>query len=68
MKEPDAQALIEKLKTRGYSPRVESLDLGAVKWNRILLGSFPSREAAIKFADEFNRKENLEALVMSSSN
>ena len=39
-----------------------------VKWNRILIGSFPSREAAVKFADEFNRKENLEALVTSSAN
>jgi cell division septation protein DedD len=68
LKEPDAQVLIEKLKTRGYSPRVESLDLGSAKWNRILLGSFPSREAAIVYADEFNRKENLEALVMSGSN
>jgi cell division septation protein DedD len=68
LKEPDAQVLIEKLKSKGYSPRVESLDLGAAKWSRILLGSFPSREAAIVFADEFNRKENLEALVTSNSN
>lgn len=68
LREPDAQGLIEKLRARGYSPRVESLDLGAAKWTRILLGSFPSREAAIMFADEFNRKENLEALVVSSSN
>ena len=68
MREPDAQVLIDKLRTRGYSPRVESLDFGAAKWTRILIGSFPSREAAITFADEFNRKENLEALVMSSSN
>jgi len=68
LKEPDAQVLIEKLKLRGYSPRVESLDLGAARWTRILLGSFPSREAAIIFADEFNSKENLQALVVSSSN
>jgi cell division septation protein DedD len=68
LREPDAQVLIEKLKLRGYSPRVESLDLGGAKWTRILLGSFPSREVAIIFADEFNRKENLEALVVSSSN
>ncbi|MGC9967119.1 MAG: SPOR domain-containing protein [Syntrophobacteraceae bacterium] len=68
LKETEAQALIEKLKARGYSPRVEALDLGTVKWNRILLGSFPSRESAIKFADEFNSKENLGALVTSNSN
>jgi cell division septation protein DedD len=68
LKETEAQALIEKLKAKGYSPRIEEMDLGTVKWDRILLGSFPSREAAIKFADEFNSKENLEALVTSNQN
>jgi len=68
LREPDAQSLIQQLRAKGYSPRVESLDLGAAKWSRILLGSFPSREAAIVFADEFNRKEKLEALVVSNSN
>jgi cell division septation protein DedD len=68
LKEPDTQALLDKLRAKGYSPRIESLDLGAAKWNRILLGSFPSRDAAIMFADEFNRKENMEAMVVSSSN
>ncbi len=64
LKEPEAQALIEKLKAKGYSPRIEALDLGTVRWNRIMLGSFPSREAAINFAEEFNKKEKMEALVM----
>jgi hypothetical protein len=68
LKETEAQALVEKLKARGYSPRIEALDLGAVKWKRILLGSFASRESAIKFADEFNSKENLEALVTKDLN
>jgi cell division septation protein DedD len=63
LKETEAQALIEKLRARGYSPRVETLDLGTVKWNRVLVGAFPSRESAIKFAEEFNSKENMEALV-----
>jgi hypothetical protein len=48
--------------------RVESLDLGTATWTRILLGSFPSREAAIMFADQFNSEENLQTLVVSSSN
>ncbi len=68
LRQSDAQVLIEKLRARGYSPRVESLDLGAATWTRILLGSFPSREAAILFADDFNSKENLQALDVSSSN
>jgi cell division septation protein DedD len=68
LKETEAQALIERLKARGYSPRIEEMDLGTVKWNRILLGSFPTRESAVRFADEFNSKENLEALVTSTQN
>jgi len=68
LRESEAQFLIEKLRAKGYPLHIESLDLGSSKWNRILLGSFSSREAAIKFAEEFNRKENMEALVMSSSN
>lgn len=67
MKEPEAQVLVKKLKTRGYSPRIESMDIGAGKWSRVLLGSFASRQAAIAFADEFNSKEKLGALVVSSS-
>jgi cell division septation protein DedD len=68
LKEPDAQAMIEKLRAKGYSPRVESLDLGTSKWSRILLGAFATRQAATEFADEFNRKEHQEALVTNSSN
>jgi len=68
LRQSEAQVLIEKLRARGYSPRVESLDLGTATWTRILLGSFPSRETAILFADDFNSKENLQALVVSSSN
>ena len=51
-------------KTYGDATR----DMSAAKWTLILFGSLPSREASIMFADEFNRKEKLEALVVSSSN
>jgi cell division septation protein DedD len=65
LKESEAEALIEKLKSKGYSLRVESIDLGASKWSRILLGSFATRETAVEYADEFNRKEKMQALVTS---
>jgi len=42
--------------------------MSAAKLTLILVGSLPSREASIMFADEFNRKEKPEALVLSSSN
>lgn len=61
----NAQRLVEQLKGKGYSPRLEALDLnGGGRWNRVLVGSFSSREAALKFAAEFNRKEKLEGLVI----
>ncbi len=66
LKENDARPLVAKLTADGYSPFVESLDLGSTRWNRILLGSFDTRQAAIAFADEFNRKEKTEAMVIST--
>ncbi len=67
LKESDAQKLLDKLKSDGYSPFVESIEFGSAKWNRILLGSFSTREAAITFADRFNKKENTEALVINGA-
>lgn len=68
LKERDARPLVAKLKADGYSPLVETLEFGASKWSRILLGAFPTRKAAIAFAEQFNRKEKTQALVISSSN
>lgn len=67
LKERDAQKLLDKLKGDGYSPFVESIEFGSARWNRILLGSFSTREAAISFADQFNKKENTEALVINGA-
>jgi len=61
----NAQRLIEQLRTKGYSPRLDSLDLSeSGRWNRVLVGSFRSREEAMRFAAEFNRKERMEGLVI----
>jgi len=30
------------------------------RWNRVLVGSFGSRDEALRFAAEFNRKEHME--------
>ncbi len=63
----NAQRLMAQLKAKGYDPRLETLDLNGT-WNRVLVGSFQSREAALKFAAEFNRKEKMEGLVIRESN
>jgi len=70
LKDPEnAQRLMDQLKEKGYTPRLESLDLnGGGRWNRVLVGSFQSRESALKFAAEFNKKENMEGLVIRESN
>jgi cell division septation protein DedD len=67
LRESEARPLVARLQSDGYSPFVESLDLGSTKWSRILLGSFATRKDAIAFADEFNRKEKTEAMVISGS-
>ncbi|MCE5333586.1 MAG: SPOR domain-containing protein [Desulfobacteraceae bacterium] len=64
----NAQRLFDQLRSKGYTPRLEALDLnGGGAWTRVLVGSFQSREAAIRFAAEFNKKENMEGLVVRES-
>lgn len=69
MKEAEnAQRLVDQLRSKGYTPRIESLNLsGSGRWNRVLVGSFHSREEAMRFMAEFNRKEHMEALVIRES-
>lgn len=64
----NAQRLIEQLKSKGYEPRLHSINLnGGGRWNRVLIGSFQTREAALKFAADFNKKEHMEGLVIRES-
>jgi cell division protein FtsN len=64
----NAQRMVEQLRTKGYSPRMETIDLNtAGRWNRVLVGSFRNREEALRFAAEFNRKEHMEGLVIRES-
>jgi cell division septation protein DedD len=69
MKEAEnAQRLLEQLRSKGYAPRIESVNLGGSgRWNRVLIGYFPNREEAMRFAAEFNRKERMEGLVVRES-
>jgi cell division septation protein DedD len=61
----NAQRLLEQLRAKGYAPRIETVNLsGSSRWNRVLIGFFASREEAMRFAAEFNRKERMEGLVV----
>ena len=59
-----ARKLVDQLRSKGYNARLEPLDAGGASWNRVLLGSFPNREGALRFAAEFNRRERMEGLVI----
>lgn len=61
----NAESYAKKLKAKGYTPRLETVDMPeSGRWTRVLVGSFDSREEALKFAAEFNRKENMQGLVI----
>ena len=62
-----ARKLVDQLRAKGYNARLEPLDAGGANWNRVLLGSFPNREGALRFAAEFNRRERMEGLVIRES-
>ncbi len=70
LKDPEnAQRMVDQLKGKGYAPRIEALDLnGGGRWSRVLVGTFQTRDAAIKFAADFNKKENMEGLVIREPN
>jgi len=61
----NAERLLKKLQAKGYTPSMETIDMPeSGRWTRVLVGSFDSREEALKFAAEFNRKENVQGLVI----
>ena len=61
----NAERLVNKLQAKGYTPTMETIDMPeSGRWTRVLVGSFDSREEALKFAAQFNRKENVQGLVI----
>jgi len=61
----NAERFVKKLQAKGYSPRMETVEMAeSGRWTRVLVGAFDSREEALKFAAEFNRKENMQGLVV----
>jgi cell division septation protein DedD len=61
----NAERYFRKLQAKGYSPRMEPVELAeSGRWTRVLVGSFDSREEALRFAAEFNRRENMQGLVV----
>lgn len=69
LRDPEnAQRLFDQLKSKGYSPRQETVVFeGGLRWNRVLLGSFDNRDVAQRFALEFNKKEQLAGMIIKDT-
>jgi cell division septation protein DedD len=61
----NAKRYVDQLRSKGYPSRLETIEMaGSGRWNRVLVGAFESRDEALRFAAEFNRKEGLQGLVI----
>ena len=61
----NAKRYVDQLRAKGYPSRLETIEMaGSGRWNRVLVGAFESRDEALRFAAEFNRKEGLQGLVI----
>jgi DedD protein len=64
----EADRFVLRLRDRGYAPfvvRAEVPDKGT--WYRVRLGSFPSREAAHTYLQDFKRETQLDAFVAANN-
>jgi cell division septation protein DedD len=60
-----AEALVEKLRTKGHAARLQSVKGSEGKpWHRVMVGAFESRGEAQKYTAEINRSESLKAMVV----
>ncbi len=64
----DADRFAERLREKGYAPYVVESDVsGRGRWYRVRMGRFASKEAAVKYLDDFRRETQLEAFVASAN-
>lgn len=63
----DAKRLAARLRDRGYAPYVISAQVpGKGTWFRVRMGSFPSKDAAQSYLQDFRRESKMEAFVTST--
>lgn len=64
----DADRFASRLRERGYAPYVVESDVpGRGRWYRVRMGRFVSKEAAVKYLEDFRRETQLEAFVASAN-
>ena len=63
----DAERMVSRLREKGYAPYIISADVpGKGTFYRVRMGSFPTREAAGRYLEDFKRETKTEAFVAST--
>lgn len=64
----EADRFVAKLRERGFAPYIiEAQVPGRGTWYRVRMGSFPTREAATRYLQDFRRETQLEAFVATNN-
>lgn len=64
----EADRFAARLRDRGYAPFIIQAEVaGRGTWYRVRMGSFPSKDAAARYLQDFKRETQLDAFVASSN-
>jgi DedD protein len=63
----DAERQASRLREKGYAPYIMTAEVpGKGTWYRVRMGSFPSKDAATRYLQDFKRETQAEAFVAST--
>ncbi|HET9299294.1 MAG TPA: SPOR domain-containing protein [Candidatus Polarisedimenticolaceae bacterium] len=63
----DAERQASRLREKGYAPYIVAAEVpGKGTWYRVRMGSFPNKEAATRYLQDFKRETQAEAFVAST--
>jgi len=63
----DAERQASRLREKGYAPYIVAAEVpGKGTWYRVRMGSFPTKDAATRFLQDFKRETQAEAFVAST--
>jgi cell division septation protein DedD len=63
----DAERQASRLRDKGYAPYIVSAEVpGKGTWYRVRMGSFPTKDAATRYLQDFKRETQAEAFVAST--
>ncbi|HZX41692.1 MAG TPA: SPOR domain-containing protein, partial [Myxococcaceae bacterium] len=63
----DAERQASRLREKGYAPYIVTAEVpGKGTWYRVRMGSFPTKDAATRYLQDFKRETQAEAFVAST--